>query len=48
MVLAHRLFERFERLVDSVLLQKDFRRSCPDHHHAGALVVFFQFCDLID
>ena len=40
--------KRFERLVNRMLLQKDFSRGRPNHHHARAAVLLLPLGDLID
>ena len=47
-VLTHRLFKRFERLVNGMLLEKDLSGGCPNHYHSRAAILTLPFRDLVD
>jgi hypothetical protein len=48
MVVAHRLLERLQGLVDGVLFEEDFGGGAPDHHEPVAAVLALKLGDLLD
>jgi len=46
MILAHRLFQGFHRIVDRIVFLIDLGAGAPDHHDAGEIMLFLEISDI--